>query len=183
MRNSKKYFIFSISALMVSTMLIFLSGCSIMNASIDSVQGYAKDYLNKVLTIDLKKVDVDSFSADSREKDMEAMNKYLNRRFEKYFTEDGYQKFIDDELYSRRVNYFKEADIKDILNIIITLELDDKRVDTGDMLYNYSIEYYVVNTSDKSEKVVDRGQLEILKQSNGRYRIENDEAQYSDIFS
>lgn len=184
MRNSKKYSIFSLLALMISMMLIFSSGCSIMNASIDSVEGYAKEYLKKVLTVDLEKVDVDSFTKENMEKDTKAMNKYLENRFKKYFTEDGYASFLENSTYSKRAAYLKAFDIKDILNIIIYLEpVTATNEADGKMIYDYSIEYYIVNTSEKSEKVVDRGQLEILKQKNGRYRINNDDTEYSDVFS
>lgn len=181
MKITKKYFIFLLLLIVMTGSVTFLSGCS-MTPTQDSVQNFAKEYLGKVVNIDLKKIDMGSSNSDESRKI--EIKKYVEKEFKHYFTEGGYEGFVNDGVYNKRLNYFKEKEIKKILNIIITLNPSEGSDNKSDKIeYDYTIEYYIVDINSKSEKIVDNGKLEILKQGSGKYKINSDQIRYSDVFS
>ena len=150
----------------------FTSGCALLPVK-DSVQDFTKGYLGMVLSESLEKSGED-FPGEGDQAETE-LKKYLENEFGKYFTESGLEKFETEGVFARRLEYFRENDTKKILNVIISVSLSEgSDEDEEKASYDYSIEYYAIDSKNGSHKVTESGVLEVIKERKGKYIIDSD---------
>lgn len=169
----KKSFLCFIIILMIS-----LSGCSSSTSS--NEESLANNYLISLLKIDINSIDIGNFSQDNLEEEVKKMMIYLDTNFKSYFTERGYTRFLNNEIYRLRIRYFKMIDVSKINDIEITLVLYTKEEDT--IAYDYTAEYVLVDPNLIEYKLQDKGQLVLKKDTNGEFKIETDYTNYDKVF-
>lgn len=169
----KKSFLCFIIILMIS-----LSGCSSSTSS--NEESLANNYLISLLKIDINSIDIGNFSQDNLEEEVKKMMIYLDTNFKSYFTERGYTRFLNNEIYRLRIRYFKMIDVSKINDIEINLVLYTKEEDT--IAYDYTAEYVLVDPNLIEYKLQDKGQLVLKKDTNGEFKIETDYTNYDKVF-
>lgn len=178
-RSLYKRFLALLTLITVSSYLT--TACAVLPVK-DSVQNFTKEYLGKVLSESFKKSKEDFPGQDQAS--ILKSEKYIQSEFGKYFTDSGYELFVSEEVFARRLGYFRENDIQKILNIIITVSASQGSDEKEDEIsYDYRIEYYAIDADNGSEKITDSGVLQVIKEKAGSYIIDSDEINYSDVFS
>ena len=178
-RSPYKRFLSLLTLIIISSSV--MTACALLPVK-DSVQNFTKEYLGKVLSESLKK-SKENFPGQDDASRLKS-EKYLQSEFGKYFTDSGYELFVSEEIFARRLGYFRENDIQKILNTIITVSVSQGSDEKQDEIsYDYTIEYYAIDADNGSEKITDSGVLHVIKENKGSYIIDSDEINYSDVFS
>ena len=167
----KTYMIF------IFTLFLILSSCA--SESSTDITDMSKEYLYKLVNIDVNVVDIGSFSEQDFEKNVNDMYVYLDNNFKDYFTMKGYERFINNELYRTRVKFLKNNNITHINNINIDLKLAKKEDNT--IAYDYTITYTAESSSGHIYDFSDEGQLVFKKNSEDNiFKIDTDYTKYYD---
>ena len=103
---------------------------------------------------------------------------YLDDNYKQYFTEDGYDSFLNNEIYRARVRFFRNNNIVSVENLKIDLKSAKNEDDT--VAYDYIMTYTAKSGDGSSFEFSDKGQLLFRKTADNDFKIEKDYIRYYD---
>ena len=113
--------------------LIVLSSCASSPSA--SLSEMSSEYLEKLLHIDIGAIDIIGSGEQEFEEKAAEMYLYLDDNYKPYFTEDGYESFLNNNIYSARLRFFRNNNIVSVENLKI--ELKSAKTEDETVAYDY----------------------------------------------
>ena len=156
--------------------LIVLSSCA--PSPYASLSEMSSEYLEKLLHIDIGAIDISGSGEQALEEKAAEMYLYLDENYKQYFTESGYESFLNNNIYSARLRFFRNNNIVSVENLNIDLKSAKTEDDT--VAYDYIMTYTAKSGDGSSFEFSDKGQLLFRKTADNDFKIEKDYIRYYD---
>ena len=159
-----------------TSFLIVLSSCAPSPSA--GLSEMSSEYLEKLLHIDIGAIDISGSGEQEFEEKAAEMYLYLDDNYKQYFTEDGYDSFLNNEIYRARLRFFRNNNIVSVENLKIDLKSAKNEDDT--VAYDYIMTYTAKSGDGSSFEFSDKGQLLFRKTADNDFKIEKDYIRYYD---
>lgn len=159
-----------------TSFLIVLSSCA--SSPYAGLSEMSSEYLEKLLHIDIGAIDISGSGEQALEEKAAEMYLYLDENYKQYFTESGYESFLNNNIYSARLRFFRNNNIVSVENLKI--ELKSAKTEDDTVAYDYIMTYTAKSGDGSSFEFSDKGQLLFRKTADNDFRIEEDYIRYYD---
>ena len=88
-----------------TSFLIVLSSCASSPSA--GLSEMSSEYLEKLLHIDIGAIDISGSGEQALEEKAAEMYLYLDDNYKQYFTDSGYEGFLNNNIYSARLRFFR----------------------------------------------------------------------------
>ena len=156
--------------------LIVLSSCASSPSA--GLSEMSSEYLEKLLYIDIGAIDISGSGEQELEEKAAEMYLYLDDNYKQYFTDSGYEGFLNNNIYSARLRFFRNNNIVSVENLKIDLKSAKTEDDT--VAYDYIMTYTAKSGDGSSFEFSDKGQLLFRKTADNDFKIEEDYIRYYD---
>ena len=156
--------------------LIVLSSCASSPSA--GLSEMSSEYLEKLLYIDIGAIDISGSGEQALEEKAAEMYLYLDDNYKQYFTDSGYEGFLNNNIYSARLRFFRNNNIVSVENLKIDLKSAKNEDDT--VAYDYIMTYTSKSGDGSSFEFSDKGQLLFRKTADNDFKIEEDYIRYYD---
>lgn len=156
--------------------LIMLSSCASSPSA--GLSEMSSEYLEKLLHIDIGAIDISGSGEQALEEKAAGMYLYLDENYKKYFTDSGYEGFLNNNIHRARLRFFRNNNIVSVENLKIDLKSAKTEDDT--VAYDYIMAYTAKSGDGSSFEFSDKGQLLLRKTADNDFKIEEDYIRYYD---